>query len=635
MNIHPPPDALDLGEKVDAFTGGQKLLHRYKLGRVLGHGGMGVVWLARDEELDRDVAMKFLPAIVVNDRAGLTELKRETKRSLELTHPNIVRIYDFVQDNTIAGISMEYVECDTLRNRRLDQPTGVFETAELGAWVRQLCSALDYAHIEAAIVHRDLKPANLMINRRDQLKVTDFGISRSLVDSVSQISLRSSVSGTLVYMSPQQLAGEPASPSDDVYALGATLYELMTSRAPFFSGDIAGQIQEKTPALMRHRRESFGIIAGEIPENWETTIASCLAKEPAQRPRSASEVAMQLGLCAAADITMPARDARLPAPAQTSTSPAPPSQHLDLPSVSPPAWRTLFSRRNLPVLGAAAALLAGGLVWYFSQYQPHRVERLAAARGSIVVKTEPNGATVKIGDAPSQIAPAVFTELKLGPHPVQIQHEGYEPKTISAEVKGNQPTDLGTITLVRSKGTLKITTNPEGLTYEMRSESSPFQPISGTTPMQARQFETGSYEVKVARNGWPPQTRTCLVNRGQLRQVFFDFVGGDVTITSIPPGAAVFRDKEQLGVTPLPIKDQPPGEVKYTLTLAGYDNATVQGSVQPGQALTLSEALKKTRRRTAQTSTGRTNGTAPRTSEDERNERIKRSFIPYYDIFRK
>jgi serine/threonine protein kinase len=633
MDTQPPPDALDLGEKVDAFTGGQKLLHRYKLERMLGHGGMGVVWLARDEELDRDVAMKFLPAIVVNDRAGLIELKRETKRSLELTHPNIVRIYDFVQDNTIAGISMEYVECDTLRNRRLDQPTGVFDTAELGTWVRQLCSALDYAHTEAAIVHRDLKPANLMINRRDQLKVTDFGISRSLVDSVSQISLRSSVSGTLVYMSPQQLAGEPPTPSDDVYALGATLYELMTSRSPFFSGDIAGQVQAKTPPLMRHRRESFGIIAGEIPENWEAVIASCLAKEPAQRPRSAGEVAVQLGLCAAADITMPDRDERVPATASSSF--APPPQLPDLSTASQPAPRTLFSRLLLPALAAAAAVLLGGVLWYFYQYQPHRKERLAAARGSIVVKTEPAGATVKIGDAPSQIAPAVFTELRLGSHPVQVQNDGYEPKTISAEVKENQPTDLGTITLVRSKGTLKITTSPEGLTYEMRSESSPFQPISGTTPMEAREFETGSYQVKVARNGWPPQTRTCIVARGALRQVFFDFIGGDITITSVPPGAAVFRDKEQLGVTPLPIKDQPPGEVNYTLTLAGYDNATVQGSVQPGQALTLSEALKKTRPRSVQASSRRTNGAAPRTSEDERNERIKRSFIPYYDIFRK
>ena len=96
MDISPLHDGLDLGEKVEAFTGGQILLNRYKLIRMLGHGGMGVVWLARDEELDRDVAMKFLPAIVVNDRAGLTELKRETKSSLELTHPNIVRTYDFV-----------------------------------------------------------------------------------------------------------------------------------------------------------------------------------------------------------------------------------------------------------------------------------------------------------------------------------------------------------------------------------------------------------------------------------------------------------------------------------------------------------------------------------------------------------
>src|SRR5438309_1179006 len=102
MEQQPPSDELDMGEKVEAFTGGQRLVNRYKLVRVLGQGGMGVVWLARDEELDRDVAMKFLPAIVVNDRAGLTELKRETKRSLELTHPNIVRIYDFVQDNSVA-----------------------------------------------------------------------------------------------------------------------------------------------------------------------------------------------------------------------------------------------------------------------------------------------------------------------------------------------------------------------------------------------------------------------------------------------------------------------------------------------------------------------------------------------------
>jgi hypothetical protein len=171
----------------------------------------------------------------------------------------------------------------------------------------------------------------------------------------------------------------------------------------------------------------------------------------------------------------------------------------------------------------------------------------------------------------------------------------------------------------------------------VRSESNPFQPIAGSAPMEARELETGNYEVKVTRKSWPPQTRTATVTRGVLRQLFFDFAGGDITLTSTPAGATVFQDKEQLGVTPLPIKDHPPGEVKYTLALAGYENATLQGNVLPGQPLILSESLKKTRPRAAQNSTRRANTSSPRSNgeSDERSERIKRAFIPYYDVFRK
>jgi serine/threonine protein kinase len=166
------------------------------LERLLGKGGMGVVWLAHDEHLNRDVALKFLPDIVLNDRSSLNDLKKETRRSLDLTHPNIVRTYDFVQDGTTAGISMEYVDCDTLGNLRVDQPDGIFQPAQLMDWTRQLCSALDYAHLSAGIVHRDLKPANLMVNRRNELKVADFGIARSLVESMSMITMNHGVSGT-------------------------------------------------------------------------------------------------------------------------------------------------------------------------------------------------------------------------------------------------------------------------------------------------------------------------------------------------------------------------------------------------------------------------------------------------------
>jgi serine/threonine protein kinase len=158
------------------FASGQKLFNRYTLKKTLGRGGMGIVWLARDEELERDVALKFLPELIIHDRAVLGDLKRETRRSLELTHKNIVRIYDFVHDNTSGCISMEYVDGDTLSNLRADKLHKVFEPSELKDWVSELCDALDYAHNHARIVHRDLKPSNLMVTS-NRLAVGSNGIN--------------------------------------------------------------------------------------------------------------------------------------------------------------------------------------------------------------------------------------------------------------------------------------------------------------------------------------------------------------------------------------------------------------------------------------------------------------------------
>jgi len=117
---------------------------------------MGVVWLAQDDALERNVALKFLPDLVVNDAAALDELKIETKRSLQLTHHNIVRIYDFVNDAESACISMEYVDGSTLSALRVEQAGKVFDVQALGPWIRQACEALQYAHESARIAHRDI-----------------------------------------------------------------------------------------------------------------------------------------------------------------------------------------------------------------------------------------------------------------------------------------------------------------------------------------------------------------------------------------------------------------------------------------------------------------------------------------------
>ncbi|MEW6304713.1 MAG: bifunctional serine/threonine-protein kinase/formylglycine-generating enzyme family protein [Verrucomicrobiota bacterium] len=283
-------------ETVRVLTPAQRVFQRYLLRKMLGRGGMGVVWLAHDEKLQRDVALKFLPDIVRMDASAFDLLKREARKNLEVTHPHIVRIYDFVDDDTSAAISMEYIDGITLSKLRVDREKKFFEPDELTVWISQLCAALDYAHNEAKLIHRDLKPSNLMVNSKGRLKITDFGIARSVSDSISRVTADRSTAGTLAYMSPQQLRGEKASAVDDIYSVGVTIYELLTSLPPFHSGDIGQQVENKRPPRMSERRKELGLDGEAIPEAWEETVAACLSKDPWSRPQSTVEVVQRLGL---------------------------------------------------------------------------------------------------------------------------------------------------------------------------------------------------------------------------------------------------------------------------------------------------------------------------------------------------
>ena len=162
--------------------------------------------------------------------------------------------------------------------------------------VAQLCYALHYAHESVGIIHRDLKPANLLLNRGMELKISDFGIARTLADSMSRITgSTDAISGTLPYMSPQQALGEPSTHLDDIYSIGATIYDLLTGRPPFFTGNLFEQIKATLPRTMKQRRIEFGNRSGKpIPTKWEKAVASCLAKNPASRPQSVVELAKLL-----------------------------------------------------------------------------------------------------------------------------------------------------------------------------------------------------------------------------------------------------------------------------------------------------------------------------------------------------
>ena len=267
---------------------------RYRLERKIGQGGMGSVWLALDERLDEPVALKFLPAEIQHDPTSLDDMRRETARSRRLAHPNIVRIHDMHEyPGEVPFISMEFVDGVSLSGLKSQQPKRCFPWDFLKTVIEQLCSALEYAHSER-VVHRDLKPSNVMFDDRGRVKLADFGIAAVATDSMSRVSLQGNTSGTPAYMSPQQMDGRTPRVTDDIYSLGALIYELFTGKPPFFRGDIPHQVRNIEPPTIEERLDEFGL-KNPIPADVSAMIMACLSKDPGNRPQSARAVAEWIG----------------------------------------------------------------------------------------------------------------------------------------------------------------------------------------------------------------------------------------------------------------------------------------------------------------------------------------------------
>ena len=364
--------------RVKTPASGSIFFNRYRLDRVLGRGGMGVVWLADDLKLERPVALKFLPSLLGLDIAAVKELKTETRRGLELSHPNIVRIYDFVDDEELAAISMEFVDGKTLSELRMSTEHGVFSVPQVVQWLPGVVAALDYAHFHRKLVHRDLKPANIMATTKDNVaKVADFGIARSLSDTLSRLSAANmGTSGTLPYMSPQQAMGERPMPTDDVYSLGATIYELLSGKPPFYRGDISTQITSKIPSSMLERREELEIRASDsIPKEWENAIAMCLRKDASERPQSAGALAEMLGLPNA--LTAGA----------TKTFVTKPAAAPDAGAAAPRSKMPLYV-----TAAAAAVVVAGAAVYHFTSSPAAAPAAVAGAAEKAAAPATPTAA---------------------------------------------------------------------------------------------------------------------------------------------------------------------------------------------------------------------------------------------------
>jgi uncharacterized protein len=271
-----------------AATQGQDaeiLAGQYRILKKLGQGGMGVVYLAEDMELaDRPVAIKVLPpALAVNTRA-VANLRREALTAIELNHPHVIRLHGFHSDGDIKFLVMEYVDGETLEEKINQSSEGGLPFAETVKVVDQIAAALCHAHErQPAVVHRDLKPSNVMIDRSGHAKVLDFGIAREMKDSFTQVTGKADTSGTLPYMSPEQLRGKRLSASMDIYALGAVCYECLCGHPPFYQGELMYQIIHEMPENLEG-----------VPGPANMALQRALAKDATHRPQTALEFAQLL-----------------------------------------------------------------------------------------------------------------------------------------------------------------------------------------------------------------------------------------------------------------------------------------------------------------------------------------------------
>ena len=262
--------------EVDQLFGG-----RYKLISRIAIGGMGEVWLAEDEVILRQVAIKILKQEYMGDPSFIERFRIEAKHAAMVNHEGIANVYDYGEDSGWAFLVMEYVPGDSLA-RILERDKVLPETKVMDI-VAQTARALYAAH-EAGLVHRDVKPGNLLITPEGQVKITDFGIAR-VADQVG-LTATGQVMGTVQYLSPEQATGKPATPSTDIYSLGIVAYECLAGKRPF-TGDsqmiiAMAQINDMPPALPT-----------ELDERVRKLVMSCLSKKASGRPDNALVLAQR------------------------------------------------------------------------------------------------------------------------------------------------------------------------------------------------------------------------------------------------------------------------------------------------------------------------------------------------------
>jgi serine/threonine protein kinase len=435
---------------------GDEVAGRYRLEELQGRGPMSEVWRAHDDTLDRTVAVKML-----SPTADLERFRREARALAGLAHENVMRVFDYGEDESGPFMALEWLPNGTLEERLAHGPLPLAETRRVAGAI-----AAGLAHLHSAgLVHRDLKPANVLFDEEDRPKLADFGLARRAAGA-GTLTEAGTVLGTAAYISPEQAAGEPAGPPSDVYSFGVILFRMLTGALPFTAA-------EALALLNLHRNApppAVETLRPDVPPDLAALTAAALRKDPAQRPADGEALLAALGgaavpVAAAADTQATQVLARVP-----------PSE----PSAARLSGRTMLIALALLVLAGSGAILAWAVTRPASTAPTEVSTGLVPGTG----KTHPH--TTATTQAPTTSAPTTSAPTTQPTHPTTTRRQTTTAPTTVQIPTTTIPTTIPTQTLPTT--TLPTTTLPAttGVTGTVGQSSTTTSTQSTTTALAAR-----------------------------------------------------------------------------------------------------------------------------------------------------
>jgi serine/threonine-protein kinase len=597
---------------------------RYQITGALGFGAMGAVYKAFDPLIKRVLAIKTIrldvPRQSPQHRAFIERFYQEARISGTLSHPSIVTLFDVGEENDVPFLAMEFVDGKTI-SAVLEEGTR-FKPERVIGLVSQVAAALDYAH-SRGVVHRDIKPSNLIVSDEDKVKVTDFGIAK-LADS--EITHSGALLGTPSYMSPEQAMGEKLDGRSDIFSLGVVAFEMLSGQQPFPGANVTSILYKlvHVDPVVPVDLEMNGL----VPQKWREVFHKVLAKKPESRYQTASAFVQDLEYCLGSWFTGLGNEetVTLQVPGLGSTVTIPQMPALALPAPSSTALPAAAEEQETLVVVGPALAASGGDAEFLATLVLGASPPPAAGEATVLlppspateevlpptVVMSPRAASRTLPPEPTlrEAAPATGgTPAHLGPRkkglavgwalagaaavlalaagwavwqrPRVVAPAGTPSPPVAESPPSPNPPPSAVVP--PQTGELRIESEPPGARVSVNGQA------RGQTPLRLSPLPLGSYQLRVERKGYDPQTRDVTLDAGSaaglLRFVLVRAaaVPGGADVVSTPPGASVSVDGRAVGTTPLAGLKLKPGRHQLEVALVEHETWTGTVDVKAGE----------------------------------------------------